>query len=66
VIVAHIAGLPVEETLLTFAPVGALGIGAAVSTVRTRLRTRASTRATGTPAAPGDKAKSPGSLRDPS
>jgi hypothetical protein len=40
VILAHIAGLPVEETLLSFAPMGAIGIGAAVCSARSRLRER--------------------------
>jgi hypothetical protein len=38
VIFAHIAGIPVEETLLSFAPLGAAGFGALVYAVRARLR----------------------------
>jgi hypothetical protein len=35
-ILAHIAGLPVEETLLGFAPVGLVGAGVALLSVRQR------------------------------
>jgi hypothetical protein len=35
---AHIAGLPVEETVATFAPVVAVAGGCCVATVRSRLR----------------------------
>jgi hypothetical protein len=34
----HIAGIPVEETLLNMLPFGAVGIGAAVCVARDRLR----------------------------
>jgi hypothetical protein len=37
VIAAHIAGIPVEETLLGFAPIGLVGIGVAVATARERI-----------------------------
>lgn len=33
-IIAHIAGVPVEETLLSFAPVGAAAVGATVFSAR--------------------------------
>jgi hypothetical protein len=35
-VLGHIAGIPVEETLASFAPVGAVGIGALVWTARGR------------------------------
>jgi hypothetical protein len=38
VILAHIAGLPVEEALLSFAPMGVAGIVAALMSARGRLR----------------------------
>jgi hypothetical protein len=38
VILAHIAGLPVEETLLSLAPMGVVGLAAALLSVRGRLR----------------------------
>jgi hypothetical protein len=38
VILAHIAGLPVEETLLSFAPIGVAGIVAALLSARGRVR----------------------------
>jgi hypothetical protein len=44
IVLGHIAGIPVEETLLGFLPVGAVGAGAIVYAVRTRtsrLRQRA-------------------------
>jgi hypothetical protein len=34
---AHIAGIPVEETLLSFAPIGLVGIGVALATARERM-----------------------------
>lgn len=37
-ILAHIAGLPVEEILLSFAPVGVVGIAAALLSAGGRLR----------------------------
>jgi hypothetical protein len=36
IVLGHIAGVPVEETLLGLAPVGAVGIGAMVYAVRGR------------------------------
>jgi len=36
IVPGHIAGIPVEETLLGLAPVGAVGIGAAWFAVRGR------------------------------
>ena len=36
-IAAHIAGIPVEETLLSLAPIGAVGIGIALATARERI-----------------------------
>jgi hypothetical protein len=36
-IAAHIAGIPVEETLLSFAPLGLVGIGVALATARERI-----------------------------
>jgi hypothetical protein len=36
IILGHIAGIPVEETLLGLAPVGAVGVGAAWFAVRGR------------------------------
>ena len=36
-ILAHIAGIPVEETLLSFGPIGAVGIGIAIATARERV-----------------------------
>jgi hypothetical protein len=35
-VLGHIAGIPVEETLASFAPVGAVGIGALLYTARGR------------------------------
>jgi hypothetical protein len=35
---AHVAGLPIEETVATFAPVVALAGGCCVATLRARLR----------------------------
>jgi len=37
IVLGHIAGIPVEETLLGLAPVGAVGIGAAIYAMRGRL-----------------------------
>jgi hypothetical protein len=37
VILGHIAGVPVEETLLSLAPVGVVGLGVAVATARERI-----------------------------
>jgi len=34
---AHIAGIPVEETLLGLAPIGVVGVAVAVATARARL-----------------------------
>ena len=36
IILGHIAGIPVEETLLGLAPVGAVGVGAAWFALRGR------------------------------
>jgi hypothetical protein len=36
IVLGHIAGIPVEETLLGLAPVGAVGIGAVIYAVRGR------------------------------
>ena len=36
IVLGHIAGIPVEETLLGLAPVGAIGVGAAIYAVRGR------------------------------
>jgi hypothetical protein len=36
ILLGHIAGIPVEETLLGLAPAGAVGIGAMVYAVRGR------------------------------
>jgi hypothetical protein len=44
VIFAHIAGIPVEETLAAFAPVWLLGAGAGVQLARGRLRRRRARR----------------------
>ena len=41
---AHIAGVPVEEALLSFAPLGAAGFGAFVYALRARLRAPRSRR----------------------
>jgi hypothetical protein len=38
VILAHVAGVPVEEILLSFAPMGVIGIGAAVLSAGGRFR----------------------------
>jgi hypothetical protein len=38
VILAHIAGIPVEETLLSLGPIGLAGLGMAVFAARGRLR----------------------------
>ena len=38
VILAHIAGIPVEETLLSFGPIGVAGLGMAAFAARGRLR----------------------------
>jgi hypothetical protein len=35
---AHIAGIPVEETALSFGPFVAVGAGVAIATARARLR----------------------------
>lgn len=53
---AHIAGLPLEEALLSFAPMGAVGIGAAVCSARSRLRerSRGTSRPPGASPAAGD------------
>jgi hypothetical protein len=37
-ILAHIAGLPVEEALLAFAPLGACGAGLLAYSTRSRMR----------------------------
>jgi hypothetical protein len=37
-IIAHIAGMPVEETLLAFAPVGVAGVGAWLAGLAHRAR----------------------------
>jgi hypothetical protein len=37
-IIAHIAGVPVEETLLSLAPAGVFAVGAGYRTARLRLR----------------------------
>ena len=37
-VIAHIGGIPVEETVATFAPVVAVAGGCCVATVRARLR----------------------------
>ena len=37
-ILAHIGGIPVEESLLTLGPVGLVGLGVAVRSVLWRLR----------------------------
>jgi hypothetical protein len=36
-IAAHIAGIPVEETILSFAPLGLVGLGIALATARQRI-----------------------------
>jgi hypothetical protein len=36
ILAGHIAGIPVEETLASFAPVGAVGVGALVYGARAR------------------------------
>jgi hypothetical protein len=36
--VAHIAGIPVEETVVMLVPVFAVGVGALTATLRGRLR----------------------------
>jgi hypothetical protein len=36
IILGHIAGIPVEETLASFAPIGAVGFGAFVCSARGR------------------------------
>ncbi len=38
ILFGHIAGIPVEETLLSVAPIGAVGIGAVACAARGRLR----------------------------
>jgi uncharacterized membrane protein AbrB (regulator of aidB expression) len=38
-IVAHVAGIPVEETLLGFAPLGLAGVAAVAAYVTQRART---------------------------
>jgi hypothetical protein len=45
-VIAHIAGLPVEETLLALAPVGAAGVGAVVASWFHRVRLGAWSRRT--------------------
>jgi len=37
-VIAHIAGIPVEETLLSFSPLGVAGIGALLAYVGGRVR----------------------------
>jgi len=37
-VLAHVAGLPVEETIASFAPVVAVADGCCVATLRARLR----------------------------
>jgi hypothetical protein len=37
-VIAHIGGIPVEETIASFAPVVAVASGCCVATVRARLR----------------------------
>ncbi len=37
IVLGHIAGIPVEETLLGLAPIGAVGAGAAIYAMRGRL-----------------------------
>ena len=37
-VIAHIAGVPVEETLLAFAPVGIAGVGALLAQLVHRAR----------------------------
>jgi hypothetical protein len=37
-VIAHIGGIPVEETVATFAPVVAVAGGCCVASVRSRLR----------------------------
>jgi hypothetical protein len=37
-VIAHIAGIPVEETLLSFAPFGVGGIGALLAYIGGRVR----------------------------
>jgi hypothetical protein len=37
-IIAHIAGIPVEESLLSLGPVGLVGIGVAVRSVLAKFR----------------------------
>jgi hypothetical protein len=37
-IIAHIAGIPVEESLLTLGPVGLIGISVAVRSVLAKFR----------------------------
>jgi hypothetical protein len=38
VVLGHVFGIPVEETLLTFAPAGGVAFGAAAYSARGRLR----------------------------
>jgi len=38
IVLGHILGIPVEETLLSFVPVGAVGVGAVVFVAREHLR----------------------------
>jgi hypothetical protein len=44
VILAHIAGVPVEETLLAFAPVGVTGVGVWLAGLAHRARKKVARR----------------------
>jgi hypothetical protein len=46
-IIAHIAGVPVEETLLAFAPVGIGGVGALLAQLVHRVRRSSCSRKAG-------------------
>jgi hypothetical protein len=46
-VIAHIAGMPVEETLLAFAPVGIGGVGALLAQLAGRARRSSRSRKTG-------------------
>ena len=48
-VLAHIAGLPVEETVASFAPVVAVAGGCCVATLRARLRRMRGGRSVGVP-----------------
>jgi hypothetical protein len=48
IVMAHIAGIPVEETVASFAPVVAVAGGCCVATVRARLRRLRGARDDGT------------------